>query len=39
MKEKNTFLHASEHSFLLSFSEILMLRNFITVLKLEVRNR
>ena len=28
MKEKNIFLHASEHSFLLSFSEILMLRNY-----------
>ena len=28
MKEKNIFIHASEHSFLLSFSEILMLRNY-----------
>ncbi len=28
MKEKNIFLHASEHCFLLSFSEILMLRNY-----------
>ena len=28
MKEKDILLHASEHCFLLSFSEILMLRNF-----------
>ena len=28
MKEKNIFIHASEYSFLLSFSEILMLRNY-----------
>ena len=28
MQEKNIFLHASEHCFLLSFSEILMLRNY-----------
>ncbi len=28
MKEKNIFIHASEHSFLLSSSEILMLRNY-----------
>ena len=28
MKENNIFLHASEHLFLLSFSEILMLRNY-----------
>ena len=28
MKEKNIFIHASEHSFLLSFSETLMLRNY-----------
>ena len=28
MKEKNIFIHASEHEFLLSSSEILMLRNY-----------
>ena len=28
MKEKNIFIHASEHAFLLSSSEILMLRNY-----------
>ena len=28
MKGKNIFIHASEHSFLLSSSEILMLRNY-----------
>ena len=28
MQETNIFIHASEHSFLLSFSEILMLRNY-----------
>ena len=33
MKEKNILLHASEHLFLLSFSEILMLRNFATAKK------